>query len=116
MWATTEIPAFDREALAALAAADVPAVRLARFASTAEVRRTAIRALSQIARSRFAHVMRKKVFSSSQPRRSTSSRRMKATCVMGPPKAMTPTLSSTNPTISAGWPEPPGCGRDAGGS
>jgi len=38
VWATTEIPAFDREALAALAAADVPAVRLARFASTAEVR------------------------------------------------------------------------------
>jgi hypothetical protein len=38
VWATTEIPAFDRAALAALAAADVPAVRLARFASTPEVR------------------------------------------------------------------------------
>jgi hypothetical protein len=37
VWATTEIPAFGREALAALAAADVPAVRLARFASTHEV-------------------------------------------------------------------------------
>ena len=36
MWATTEIPAFDLEAMAALAAADVPAVRLARFASIAE--------------------------------------------------------------------------------
>lgn len=38
MWATTEIPLFNRETLAALASADVPAVRLARFGSADEVR------------------------------------------------------------------------------
>jgi hypothetical protein len=36
VWVSTEIPAFDRGAMAALAAAEIPAVRLARFASIAE--------------------------------------------------------------------------------
>jgi hypothetical protein len=38
VWAATEIPSFGRESLAALAAAEVPAVRLARFGSPTEVR------------------------------------------------------------------------------